>query len=106
MVARRHWTFRCRAPGVRPSPSYQPPPPTGTTTIRAIHGEDDRTLPATAGAATFRSFSTAGYKGDFSRVKAGHSLTTLGKHIAPLLTATLDPQPTRAIGLGAQLRSR
>ena len=43
------------------APGYQPPPPTSTTTIRALHGEDDRTLPATAGAATFRAFSTAGW---------------------------------------------
>ena len=77
-----------------------------TTTIRAIHGEDDRTLPATAGAVTFRAFSAAGYKGDFSRVRAGHALTTLGKHLAPLLTATLNPQPARPIGLTTQLRGR
>lgn len=88
------------------APGYQPPPPTGTTRIRAIHGEDDRTLPATAGAATFRAFSTAGYTGDFSRVKAGHALATLGKHIAPLLTATLTPQPARPIGQAAQVRGR
>jgi predicted esterase len=88
------------------APSYQPPPPTGTTTIRAMHGEDDRTLPATAGAVTFRAFSAAGYKGDFSRVRAGHALATLGQHIAPLLTATLSPQPARPIGLAAQLRGR
>ena len=31
------------------APGYQPPPPTGATTIRALYGEDDRTLPATAG---------------------------------------------------------
>jgi predicted esterase len=71
------------------APGYQPPPSTGTTTLRAIHGEDDHMLPATAGAATFRAFSAAGYRGDFSRVPAGHALMTLGKHIAPLLTATL-----------------
>jgi predicted esterase len=92
------------------APGYQPPPPTGTTTIRALHGEDDRTLPATAGAATFRAFSTAGYKGDFSRVKAGHSLTTLGKHVAPLLTASLgnpDPKARHPPGLSMpQLRGR
>jgi len=89
------------------APGYQPPPPTGTTTIRAIHGEDDHTLTATAGAATFRAFSTAGYKGDFSRVPAGHALTTtLGKHIAPLLTATLNPQPAGPTGLSAQVRGR
>lgn len=88
------------------APGYEPPPPTGITTIRAMHGEDDGTLPATAGAATFRAFSAAGYKGDFSRVKAGHSLTTLGKHIAPLLTATPSPAPTQTIGLSAQFRGR
>jgi hypothetical protein len=55
---------------------------------------------------TFRAFSAAGYKGDFSRVRAGHALATLGKHIAPLLTATLSPQPARPIGLAAQLRGR
>jgi predicted esterase len=73
-----------------------------------MHGEDDRTLPATAGAATFRAFSTAGYKGDFSRVRAGHSLATLGQHIAPLLTATLSPPSpsARPIGLAAQIRGR
>ncbi len=90
------------------APGYQPPPPTGITTIHAMHGDDDHTLPATAGAATFRAFSTAGYKGDFSRVKAGHSLVTLGKHIAPLLNATLGPPPqsARPIGLAAQIRGR
>jgi predicted esterase len=90
------------------APGYQPPPPTGTTTIRAMHGEDDRTLPATAGAVTFRAFSAAGYKGDFSRVRAGHALATLGKHIAPLLTATLSPPSpsARPIGLAAQIRGR
>jgi predicted esterase len=88
-------------------PSFQPPPPTGRTTIHALHGEDDRTLPATAGAATFRAFSAAGYPGDFSRVKAGHSLATLGKHLAPLLTATLSPPPAaRPIGAASQLRGR
>ena len=51
---------------------------------------------------TFRAFSAAGYKGDFSRVRAGHALATLGQHIAPLLTATLDPQPASLIGLTAQ----
>jgi predicted esterase len=86
-------------------PGYQPPPP-GATTIRALHGEDDRTLPATAGAVTFRAFSTAGYKGDFSRVRAGHALATLGKHIAPLLTATLSPQSAHAPVLTAQVRGR
>ena len=88
------------------APGFQPPPPMGATTIRALHGEDDRTLPATAGAATFRAFSAAGYKGDFSRVKAGHALATIGKHIAPLLTATLGPQPARPTGLPAELRAR
>jgi predicted esterase len=88
------------------APGYQPPPPTGATTIHALHGEDDRTLPATAGAATFRAFSAAGYKGDFSRVQAGHALTTLGKHIAPLLAATLSPPSARPIGLTAKLRGR
>lgn len=88
-------------------PGFQPPPPTGRTTIHALHGEDDRTLPASAGAATFRAFSTAGYPGDFSRVKAGHSLTTLGKHIAPLLTATLSPPPAaRPSGAATQIRGR
>jgi len=85
-------------------PGYQPPPPTGITTIHALHGEDDRALPATAGAVTFRAFSTAGYKGDFSRVPAGHALMTLGKHIAPLLTAPLTPRPARTPGLATQLR--
>ncbi len=88
------------------APGFQPPPPMGATTIRALHGEDDRTLPATAGAATFRAFSAAGYKGDFSRVKAGHALATIGKHIAPLLTATLSPPITRPIGPAAQFRGR
>jgi predicted esterase len=88
------------------APGYQPPPPAGLTTIRALHGEDDRTLPATAGAATFRAFTSAGYKGDFSRVKAGHALATIGKHIAPLLTATLSPQAARPTGPAAQLRAR
>ncbi len=55
---------------------------------------------------TFRAFSAAGYKGDFSRVRAGHALATLGQHIAPLLTATLDPQPASLIGLTAQLRGQ
>ena len=88
------------------APGFQPPPPMGATTILALHGEDDRTLPATAGAATFRAFSVAGYKGDFSRVKAGHALATIGKHIAPLLTATLSPQAARATGPSAELRAR
>lgn len=74
--------------------------------IWVFYGEDDRTLPATAGAATFRAFSAAGYKGDFSRVRAGYVLTTLGKHLAPLLTATLNPQPARSISLTAQVRAR
>jgi predicted esterase len=88
------------------APSYQPPPPTGTTTIRALHGEDDRTLPATAGAATFRAFSATGYKGDFSRVQAGHALTTLGKHIVPHLTASLSSRPARTLGLATQVQGR
>ena len=54
---------------------------------------------------TAAGFMAAGYKGDFSRVKAGHALATLGKHIAPLLTTTLDPQPARP-SLAAQLRAR
>jgi len=85
---------------------YQPSSSTGRTTIHAIHGADDRTLPATAGAATFRAFSAAGYPGDFSRVKAGHSLTTLGKFIAPLLTGPLSPQPTHTPGRPMRVRAR
>ena len=88
------------------APGYQPPPPMGATTIHALHGEDDRTLPATAGAATFRAFSAAGYKGDFSRVQAGHALTTLGKHIAPLLTDTLSPQSARTPAVTIPIRFR
>lgn len=82
---------------------YQPPPPSGRTTIRALHGAEDRTLPATTGAATFRTFSVAGYKGDFTRVSAGHSLKTIGRHIAPILTAVLTPASTGTSGLRAPL---
>ena len=86
--------------------SYQPPP-TGRTTIHAIHGEDDRTLPATASAATFRAFTAAGYRGDYKRVHAGHSLTTIGDFIAPILSASIDPKPARKLGLSVpQIRGR
>ena len=77
--------------------------------LAVVEGERAKlrgTLPATAGAATFRAFSAAGYKGDFSRVPAGHVLTTLGKHIASLVTATLSPQPARPTGPSAELRAR
>jgi hypothetical protein len=37
---------------------------------------------------------------------AGHALTTLGSNIAPLLTAALDPQPARPIGLAAHGQGR
>ena len=87
--------------------SYQPPPSTGRTTIHAIHGEDDRTLPATASAATFRAFTAAGYRGDYKRVHAGHSLTTIGDFIAPILSASIDPKPVRKLGLTMpQIRGR
>ncbi len=87
--------------------SYQPPPSTGRTSIHAIHGEDDRTLPATASAATFRTFTAAGYRGDYKRVRAGHSLTTIGDYIAPLLSASIDPKPARTLGLSMlQIRGR
>ena len=87
--------------------SYQPPPPTGRTTIHAIHGEDDRTLPATASAATFRAFTAAGYRGDYKRVHAGHALTTIGDFIAPILSASIDPKPARKVGLAVpQIRGR
>ncbi len=65
------WTLRCLPVSGALAPSYQPPPTTtGTTTIRAMHG-------------------------DFSRVRAAHALAPLGKHIAPLRTATLSPPPVR-----------
>jgi predicted esterase len=86
---------------------YQPPPSTGRTMIHAIHGEDDRTLPATASAATFRAFTAAGYIGDYKRVHAGHSLTTIGDFIAPILSASIDPKPVRKVGLSIpQIRGR
>lgn len=77
-------------------PGYQSPPPTGGMTIRALQGEEDRTIPATAGEAAFRAFTAAVDKGDCSRVWAGHVLATLGKHITQLLTATPSPQPAPA----------
>jgi hypothetical protein len=46
------------------------------------HGRSPH-APATVSAATFRAFSISGYKGDISQVRAGHALTTLGKHIDP-----------------------
>ncbi len=87
--------------------TYQPPPSTGRTTIHALHGEDDRTVPPTASAATFRAFSAAGYRGDYKRVRAGHSLTTIGDFIAPLLSSSIDPKPVRKLGLTMpQIRGR
>ncbi len=89
------------------SAGYQPPLSTGRTTLYALHGEDDRTLPATASAATFRAFTGAGYRGDYKRVRAGHSLTTIGGYIAPLLSASIDPKPARTPGLSMpQIRGR
>ena len=79
--------------------TYQPPPSTGRTTIHALHGEDDRTVPPTASAAIFRAFTAAGYRGDYKRVHAGHSLTTIGDYIAPILSASIEPKPTRTPGL-------
>ncbi len=87
------------------APTYQPSPSTGRTTIHALHGEDDRTLPVTASAATFRAFTAAGYRGDYKRVRAGHSLTTIGDSIAPILSASLDPKPVRG-SLASQIRGR
>ena len=85
---------------------YRQPPPTGRTKIEALHGADDRTLPATAGAATYRAFANAGYRGAFSRVRAGHSLTTIGKFIAPTLTGALETKPTRVGVASTQVRGR
>lgn len=72
---------------------YQPPPSTGRTILRGVHGEQDRTLPALAGAATFLAFQAAGYKGSLARVKGTHALTTLGHHIKSTLTEALAPTP-------------
>jgi hypothetical protein len=41
---------------------YQPPPSTGRTILRGVHGEQDRTLPALAGEATFLAFLAVGYR--------------------------------------------
>lgn len=77
---------------------YQPPLSTGRTILRGVHGEQDRTLPALAGAATFLAFQTAGYKGSLARVRGTHALTTLGRHIKAQLTEALAPTPARAPG--------
>lgn len=75
---------------------YQPPRSVGRTVIRGVHGEQDKTLPVSAGTATFRAFQATGYQGSLARVHGTHALSTsLGRHIKTTLSEVLAPNPLR-----------
>jgi predicted esterase len=74
---------------------YRPLPAMGRTVIRAIHGENDKALPVSAGAATFHSFQAAGYKGSFARLRGNHALATLGQYLSSTLSNALSHDARR-----------